>query len=188
LIFRWKRPGFRQSDPAGKKQFFRYPLPGARRTALPRIALLDTDFEPGPNVARFAGDEIPRMRVWEPEVLVVPLSLALTLADQKQRGLLDLPSLSTAIIALTSVEDSPIVDHHRDLLWRAFGVPLFEQLRGTKGGVIAVECEVHDGLHLLDVDVPVAGELITDQCPCGAEMPRVRRAAPVKVGAAAAAK
>ncbi|HWF11353.1 MAG TPA: hypothetical protein VG297_22940 [Bryobacteraceae bacterium] len=138
-------------------------------------------------MCRFTGDEIPWMRAWAPEALVLPLGLALTLADQKQRGLFDLPSLSTAIIALTSVEDSPIADHHRDLLWLAFGVPLFEQLRGTNGLVIAAECEVHEGLHVLDGNVRLAGESITNQCPCGAQTPRVRRRVPVQVKVAAAA-
>lgn len=149
--------------------------------------MLETSFDPGPNICRFTGDEIQWMRAWAPEALVLPLGLALTLADQKQRGLFELPSLDTAIIALTSVEDSPIAEHHRDLLWRAFGVPLFEQLRGANGLVIAAECEVHDGLHVLNGDLQFAGELITNQCPCGAQTPRVRRTAPAQVKVATAA-
>lgn len=137
-------------------------------------------------MSRFTSEEVSWMRAWAPEALVLPLDLALTLADQKRRGLFDLPSLDTAIVALTSVDDSPIADHHRDLLWQAFGVPLFEQLRGASGLVIAAECEVHDGLHVLHEDIHVAGELITNQCPCGAETPRVRRRAPERVKVAAA--
>lgn len=114
------------------------------------------------------------MRTWQPEVLVLPLSLALTLADQKQRQFFDLPSLVTAIVALTSVDDSPIADHHRDLLWRAFEVPLFEQLCNADGRAVAAECEVHDGLHVLDPNLPVAGELIVEECPCGMATRRVR--------------
>jgi hypothetical protein len=151
-----------------------------------RIALLDTNFETGPNMSRFAVEGIPWMRAWAPESLVLPLHLALMLADQKQRGLFDLPSLSTALVVLTSVEDSPLADHHRDLLWRAFGVPLFEQLLGANKEVIAAECEVHNGLHVLDSEFPIAGELMTELCPCGAETPRVRRPAPARARAATA--
>jgi len=115
------------------------------------------------------------MQTWGPEVLVAPLSLALTLADQKQRGLFDLPTLTTAVIALTSIDDSPIANHHRDLLWRAFEVPLFEQLCGADGRVVAAECEAHEGLHVTHPDMSVAGELIPDECPCGMATPRVRR-------------
>ncbi len=47
------------------------------------------------------------------------------------------PSVRTAIVVLTSCEDSPLTDDHRDLLWRAWGVPVFEQLRGLDGTIIA---------------------------------------------------
>jgi hypothetical protein len=144
--------------------------------------LLDTKFEAAPNQPRFTGDEIRGVQAWEPQVLVLPLSLALTLADQKQRGCFDILSLDTAIVALTSTEDSPIADHHRDLLWQAFEIPLFEQLCNPDGRVIAAECEVHDGLHLLTAET-VAGELIAEACPCGAETPRIRRSVPIQVGA-----
>jgi hypothetical protein len=118
----------------------------------------------------------------------------------KLRGLFDLPSLSTALVVLTRLDDSPLADHHRDLLWQAFRVPVFEQVRGWDGTVIARECEVHDGLHVaessvipqLDNDellitkadtseeclVPIrtgfAAEIITGHCDCGTETPRLR--------------
>jgi hypothetical protein len=124
-------------------------------------------------------DDLPWLRVWAPEVLVVPLDLALSLADRKQRGLFDLPSLNTAIVVLTSIDDSLLADHHRDLLWRAFGLPVFEQLRASDGAVIASECEVHDGLHIIESRADLKGEIATDHCACGAETPRLRSLSPV---------
>jgi hypothetical protein len=137
-------------------------------------------------MCHFDAESFHRLEAWEPEALVVPLNLALMLGDQKRRGFLDIPSVNTAIVVLTSIEDSPLADHYRDLLWRAFGVPLFEQLLGTDGSVIASECEVHNGLHLHRAGLPIAGEVITDPCPCGAETPRIRRAPARRAKAAAA--
>ena len=129
-------------------------------------------------MCEFSVEDLPWLSQWAPEALVLPLGLALSLADRKVRGLFDLPSLSTALVVLTSLEDSPLVDHHRDLLWRAFGVPVFEQLRDAGGVVIASECEVHDGLHLYDNKAfCLPGEMVTDHCACGAETPRLRSVA-----------
>jgi hypothetical protein len=130
-------------------------------------------------------EDLPWLRVWAPEVLVLPLDLALSLADRKQRGLFDLPSLNTAIVVLTSIDDSPLADHHRDLLWRAFGLPVFEQLRASDGAVIASECEVHDGLHIIESRPDLKGEVVTDHCACGAETPRLRSLSPVLTRSAA---
>lgn len=114
---------------------------------------------------------------YEPDALVAPLEAALVLADRKRRGLLVLPSLSAAILVLTTVGEMPLTAHDRDLLWCAFGVPVFEQLLDAGGRVVANECEVHDGLHLMpgikagDLD----GEITADHCECGSETPRLRR-------------
>lgn len=164
MLFRrhWQRVSAREG--------FHSPLPRPARTAL-----LDTGFRPGPNMNEFSPEEIDWMRVWSPAALVTPLHVALSLADQKRRGLFNLPSLNTAIVVLTSVEDSPLADHHRDVLWSVFGVPIFEQLRGSDGTVIARECEVHDGLHIVGSGANLHGELIRDHCACGLETPRLRR-------------
>jgi len=81
-------------------------------------------------------------------------------------------------VVLTSLEDSPLEDHHRDLVWHAFKVPVFEQLRGEHGGIIARECEVHDGLHISEAlttqfSSDTSFELMRDPCECGSETPRL---------------
>jgi hypothetical protein len=183
-----------------EEQKFCFPLSEPVRTAL-----LEGGFHAGENIRRFNSDDIVSMHDYAPEALVAPLVLALSLAEQKMRGLFDLPSLQTAIVVLTSLEDSLLADHHRDLLWRAFGVPLFEQLRGWDGTIIARECEVHDGLHIDEsaaliqlhedellatqfgaLGTPIirartglTGEIVVGTCECGAETPRLRALAPV---------
>jgi hypothetical protein len=178
-----------------------------------RVALLETEFRLDRNARTFSGSDLEQLRLYAPEALVAPLTLALFLADQQQRGLLALPSLCNSIVVLTSTGDSPLADHHRDLLWKAFAVPVFEQLRGWDGAVIARECEVHDGLHIdesaaafdfagdellliqpagsadpvLRARTGLTGEIVTEHCECGAETPRLRNLAPVKVKIAGAA-
>lgn len=159
----------RQRVFANQAQTFCFPLP------IPaRIALLETGFRPGPNMCECAVDDLPWLRIWKPEAVVAPLGLALSLASRKQLGLFDLPSLNTAIVVLTSLDDSPLAHRHRDSLWRAFGVPVFEQLRGSDGAVIARECEVHDGLHMIASIPSLKGDVVKGPCACGEETPRLR--------------
>ena len=172
-----------------------------------RIAILDSAF-------RAEHPDTDCLTRYAPEAIVSPLDVALTLADQKQRGLLELPSLAVAIVVTTMFEDSPLADHHRDLLWQAFGVPVFEQLLGADGKVLARECEVHDGLHvvqpavtpylegdellltglhgrgehLMSVRTGVTAEIVKEHCECGSEAPRLRHLAPLKQHAVAASR
>ena len=160
----------------------------------PRIALFETGSAPGgfaPDgaIRQFQPSELGALRSYVPDSVAAPLHFALNLADQKHRGLLDLPALSNSVIIFTTVGGATLADHHRDLLWIAFGVPVFEQLRRVDGTVIARECEVHDGLHLDDCasldEVREAGEIVREHCECGAETPRLRPV-PSKVMLAAA--
>lgn len=128
---------------------------------------------------------------YAPGVLALPLAAALSLAGEKMRGLAELPGTTIAIVVESSLDDAPLSTQHRDLLWKAFGLPVFEQLRGWDGAVIARECEVHDGLHF-DAETVVArldgenlfvtgratglsAEIVRDQCECGVETPRLRQ-------------
>jgi phenylacetate-coenzyme A ligase PaaK-like adenylate-forming protein len=177
-----------------------------------RIALLEGGFHPCPNVREFAAADLDQLPHYAPEALVCPLNLALFLADQKQRGLIGLPSLSVAMVVLTRLDDAPLATHHRDLLWHAFGVPVFEQVLGWDGTVIARECEVHDGLHIAEsaailhvyddellvtqltvfdeplvrVRTGLAAEIVTGHCECGSETLRLRNLMPMAQKAASA--
>jgi hypothetical protein len=177
-----------------------------------RIALLEGGFHPCLNVREFAAADLGQLPHYAPEALVCPLNLALFLADQKQRGLICLPSLSIAMVVLTRLDDAPLATHHRDLLWHAFEVPVFEQVLGWDGTVIARECEVHDGLHIAEsaailhlyddellvtqltvfdeplvrVRTGLAAEIVTGHCECGSETPRLRNLMPMAQKAASA--
>ncbi|MEP6716811.1 MAG: hypothetical protein ABJC09_14665 [Terriglobia bacterium] len=104
-----------------------------------------------------------------------PRDLALALADQKLRGLTEFPESTIAFVVVTNLQNSPLLKHHRDILWKAFGLPIFEELRADDGRVIARECEVHNGLHVEDQSgFPANADFETAVCDCGSERPRLR--------------
>ncbi len=178
MIFpRLRRP----ADP----ETFRFPLPWHGR-----LALVDTDLRGNSGSLNLESTDLATIEAWAPESIALPLPIALSYAAQRLAGANLLPSLRSAIVVLSSLAlpGAPMTDDHRDLLWRAFGLPVFEQLLGPDGSVIAQECEVHDGLHAECVSIdPQTGELIvmgqpagcsaeivTGHCDCGLETPRVR--------------
>ena len=67
-----------------------------------------------------------------------------------------------------------MTDADRESLWWAFRVPVFEQVIGKSGKLLAAECEAHDGLHVASPDLPLHGESVDDSlCPCGRKTPRI---------------
>lgn len=156
---------------------FEFPLPGRAR-----IAVIDADFRAasGMRVFRFGDDAA--LRAWAPDSLALPLDTALALASRKP------PGLKRAIVVFT---DEPMSEHYRDFLWKAYGLPVFEQLRDEYGRVVARECEVHDGLHFDPILLPAFEEIAEVNrgvCECGNETPRLQRlrVRPSRAAAAAA--
>jgi hypothetical protein len=134
-------------------------------------------------------DDLDRVCSVAPEALAAPLTSAMDLADVKLSGVIDLPSLSFAVVVLTDASTGPLENYHRDHLWRAFHVPVFEQFQDDEGNVVARECETHCGLHVvagtnLRVErgelwigrhrTGLFASLCAEQCECGEETPRLR--------------
>ena len=67
----------------------------------------------------------------------------------------------------------------RAALWRAFRVPVFEQILADDGSLLAMECEAHDGLHVesarlaADVENGEGMGLELGPCGCGRTTPRI---------------
>jgi hypothetical protein len=148
-----------------------------------RVAVLETGFTLDRSAREFVADDMEALREWMPEAIVAPLAVALSMADRKTGGALALESVSVAIVVLTTVNGPTLEESHRELLWKAFGVPVFEQLRDSEGAVVARECEVHDGLHVDEMRVArglsalnasMANEIVSEPCECGSETPRLR--------------
>ena len=206
------QPMPRRSGPV-RIQPLELPIPFEGRVAVLEGAFQVESSKKGPQIREFSASDFPAWTKFGPGILVAPLDAALWLADQKLRGLADVKTLETAIIVTTRIDDTPLAEHHRELLWCAFEVPVFEQLKSWDGTVVARECEVHDGLHVVDreavfhlyedellvtqlatMSIPVVrtrtgwtAELLADHCECGKETPRLRNLAHAKPKVMAAA-
>lgn len=87
-------------------------------------------------------------------------------------------ALRHAVIVFHYGLDIRLLDSERDLLWKAFGVPIFEQILDADNRLLAMECEAHEGLHLM-VD-RACEEMDRAPCPCGNPRPRLAEPRPVR--------
>lgn len=77
-------------------------------------------------------------------------------------------SVSHAIIVIGRWEEARVTEADLERLWSRFRVPLFEQVVGESGELLAAECEAHCGLHMEDGTEPVgAGNIDQVICGCG---------------------
>jgi hypothetical protein len=100
------------------------------------------------------------------------------LAEAVETGTVTLPPVDAAVIVFTGICHGELTALERDLFWRVFQVPVFQQLLSPDGQVLAMECDAHDGLHLLDATAPVSGYRVlldTEVCGCGNPHPRLSR-------------
>ena len=95
--------------------------------------MLRRGFRVPTNAKEFPAAALGTIRAYRPDAFVAPLNIALMLAGEKLGGRFDLPSLEIAIAVVTRTDDAPLADHHRELLWQAFGVPVFEMLAAKDG-------------------------------------------------------
>ena len=121
-----------------------------------------------------------------PRALVGNASDLREVAQRVAAGAIELSSVDHAIFVLTDCGAAPLSDVLRVVLWQAFGVPVYELFVG-KAGILASECETHDGWHvepgasfwlaqgelLLDgfgtkgMRTGLSGSIETTVCPCG---------------------
>jgi hypothetical protein len=109
-----------------------------------------------------------------PVEALVALAAALAAGEMSLRYPLD------AVLAFTGSRHGKLTDLERDLFWRVFRAPVFEQFHGPNGRLVAMECQAHAGLHLFGKN-PAADGLNTavdaTLCGCGAISPRLKRLA-----------
>jgi hypothetical protein len=156
------------------KSAFVYPIPPA-----PPTAVLAPWFISRGNVRVFEHG-------WDAEAaLFQPMAIAATWPQMESLFGTRIASLTHALIALARPADPLLTGFQRQQLWDAFRVPIFEQIIGNNGALLAAECEAHAGLH---VESPT-GEYSIEAAPCGCgrKTPRIVPAPQAeKVHAAAA--
>ena len=78
------------------------------------------------------------------------------------------------MIALTRPGEPRLTEARRECFWFAFRVPVFEQIIGERGELLAAECEAHDGLHIESMRAPLDKmTLEMSPCGCGRKTPRL---------------
>jgi hypothetical protein len=83
-----------------------------------------------------------------PQILAGATDTLQAYADGLFHGKWDLPSLDTAVFNLTAIGNNLITHAQREKLWRAFHVPVYELLFDPDAGLLASECEAHEGWHV----------------------------------------
>jgi hypothetical protein len=83
---------------------------------------------------------LPRWQGWRLESAVGTVEELLRM-ERPPRG-------ARRMVVRTTLGELPLGDADRDRLWCAFGLPVYHQIRGFDGELLAWECEAHCGLHL----------------------------------------
>jgi hypothetical protein len=87
-------------------------------------------------------------------------------------------SLENSLIVFTYEGHSGLSHVDREMFWKAFGVPVFEQYLGPRNELLAMECDAHSGLHVVTGCEHL--HLERDVCACGSHAPRLSRAARIE--------
>jgi hypothetical protein len=162
-----------------RKSVFRYPMDPAPRTAVLAACFRQPRLRPNCPVRVFPHGWSEEVSAFAPAAIAAPREQlwGLAVADQP-------PMLTHAVIALQSRGDPLLSTAERAWLWRAFRVPVFEQIIGPDGDLLAAECEAHDGLHIELPGLSWDGyHLEMSVCGCGRKTPRltpVQSAEPVE--------
>jgi hypothetical protein len=144
-----------------KGAFFIHPIDPAPRTAILARGFLETR-----SVRTFPEGWTERARRFEPASIAGPLEVLRRLAR-------DTWSFEHAVVVFTYPGSAGVTPLDRDRLWKAFGVPIFEQYLSPRNRLLASECEAHAGLHV--VSGCEGFRLEHEVCPCGDSSPRLLR-------------
>jgi hypothetical protein len=101
-----------------------------------------------PFCASSLGDRWREISQYRPNILVAESATLDKFAEYVFHGVWQTPSVDTAVFALTVIGRNPITEEQRLLSWRAFRVPIYELLVDADEGVLAAECEAHEGWHV----------------------------------------
>ncbi len=137
----------------------------------PRTAILAPGFQATRTARVFPQGWDERAERFQPQSIAAPIEELRRLALRNLR-------LEHAVIALTREGEEGLSNADRELFWRAFGVPVFEQLLDADNGLLATECDAHSGLHV--VRGCHGQPLDREACACGDHSPRISRGARIE--------
>lgn len=159
-----------------RKSAFRYPMEPAPRTAVLAACFRQPRLRPKHPVRMFPQGWSEEVSAFAPASVAAPRDELLGLAAVDP-----LPVLTHAVIAFGEPGDRLLTAAERERLWRAFRVPVFEQIIGAGGELLAAECEAHDGLHIESTGLCCDGyRLEVRPCGCGRKSPRLTSVQPAE--------
>lgn len=129
--------------PEPRLQKFYCPLPPPARTAILMPGFLRT-----PTVRSFPAPRRSRLARYRAEAVAGPVGVLRRLAEPVDDMGAPAPRVARAVIALSGLRHGFLSDEARELFWRVFQVPVFDQHLGPEGELLAWECEAHEGLHI----------------------------------------
>jgi hypothetical protein len=153
----------------GRKASFLYPL-----SLEPRTAVLSRCFRSGGNIRVFPQGWCEEAAAFQPATIAGSKAQLTSLLAKRP------VSLTHALIAVLRPGEKLVTEGERERFWRAFGVPIFEQIVDSSGHLLASECEAHDGLHVDAAEVELKTfelhgyRLDHTPCGCGRRSPRIR--------------
>lgn len=172
------------------RESLRYP---AGRT--PRTAVVGRAVTPSWRVRNFKSFRDESLWRFAPQAIAAPTDILRGHAQDAGPT-----PLRNAVIAFSDLLQGPLSVEDSDRLWAAYQVPVFEQFLGFDGELLAWECEIHHGLHILEesalfeslvderlmisflanpqlpvlrLETGLAGRIVRDECPCGEKSPRL---------------
>lgn len=152
-----------------------YPLSEASR-----IAVIGVQLRADRRVRSYPHWRTSELEAWRPQALAGHRSELLSIGELRRRQFLPLRELAFPLVVFSALREGPLSDEQRDRLWKLYGLPVYEQVRGADETLLGWECDAHDGWHLaLDSeDNPklIAGRIraagwrgseINGRCACG---------------------
>ena len=116
---------------------FRYPIQPS-----PEVTVLVQGFRPARGLRVLTRwNDYELMESLAGGALAAPVHVLRSLAQPGRR--LDYPA-----VAFTGPTHGLLTEADREMFWRCFQVPVFEQWLGLRNEVLAEECEAHDSLHI----------------------------------------
>lgn len=157
----------------GRRAAFSYPVEPVRRTAL-----LESWFaapERGSGVRAFPVDargnvDEQALERFEPQALAGSW-------ERLVRVALTSRVRPTHAVVVLHRDRGPLTATEREALWRGFRAPVFEQMIGPRGVLLASECAAHAGMHIMLepglADRDWNGRIERAPCGCGKTSPRL---------------
>jgi hypothetical protein len=142
-----------------------------RRFALPVIDTANLRLAHLDGTSGFAGarafppERWSSLEAFSPNVLAGSTAQLQRLLERIHLRTVNAGAVDHSIFVVTQLGDTPLTPKFRERLWRQFGVPVYEIYLDEQGRLLAYECEVGEGWHVVrDVRFTAAfGELVLER-------------------------